>query len=104
HTCLVSALVLAFFCARVEGADSAGVKHYNQDVLPVLTERCYDCHGDGASKGNVTLDQFKSDQELLANRELWLKVLKNVRANLMPPDKKPRLPEKEIHQLEDWIK
>jgi hypothetical protein len=73
-------------------------------VEPVLQEFCYDCHGEGEKKGKVSLDEFKSHEELLGKRDLWLAVLKNVRAGLMPPEKKPRPSEEQKKALEEWIK
>ena len=56
------------------------------------------------SKGKVTFDEFKSDEERLARRELWQAVLKNLHANLMPPENKPRPSEAQRKVLERWIK
>jgi hypothetical protein len=55
-------------------------------------------------KGNVTFDRFKSEREALEKRELWLAVLKNIRAGIMPPAKKPRPAPADIKKLESWIK
>ena len=33
-------------------------EHYREDVEPLLAELCFDCHGDGADKGDVALDAF----------------------------------------------
>src|SRR5262245_36519921 len=44
---------------------------FHKEVQPLLVEYCYDCHGEGMSKGNLAFDSFKSDQELLARRDLW---------------------------------
>lgn len=55
-------------------------------------------------KGNVTFDGFKSEKEALEKRELWLAVLKNVRAGIMPPAKKPRVSPADLKKLESWIK
>jgi hypothetical protein len=41
---------------------------------------------------------------LLANRELWWSVLKNVRAGIMPPTGKARPSDREVRLLADWIK
>ena len=43
---------------------------YRREIEPILKEFCYDCHGDGASKGKVTLDEFKTDGALLGDHEL----------------------------------
>src|SRR5688572_886396 len=75
-----------------------------KDVQPILTKYCYDCHADGMDKGQVAFDVFKSQDELVNNHDLWLRVLKNVRAGVMPPEKKPHPTPEEKHLLESWIK
>src|SRR5439155_11037532 len=92
------------FCPRASGAEIKAAAYFRKDIQPILAEYCYDCHGDGMDKGNVAFDELKSDEELLGKRDLWWAVLKNLRAGLMPPAKKPRPPEKEKRRLEDWIK
>jgi hypothetical protein len=77
---------------------------FARDVQPILTKYCYDCHADGMSKGNVSFDTFKSPDELISNHDLWLAVLKNVRAGVMPPEKKPHPTADEKKVLERWIK
>src|SRR3954467_7586098 len=76
---------------------------FHKEVQPLLTKYCYDCHGDGMSKGGVAFDEVK-DAELTAKPELWSKALRNVRAGLMPPEKKPHPSEAERAVLERWIK
>src|SRR5438552_14494220 len=95
---------LTEFCPRASGAEIKAAAHFRKDIQPILKEYCYDCHGDGMDKGNVAFDEFKSDEELLGKRDLWWAVLKNLRAGIMPPAKKPRPPETEKRRLEDWIK
>ncbi|MFN0050870.1 MAG: DUF1592 domain-containing protein [Planctomycetales bacterium] len=85
------------------GSDS-DADRYQRQIEPVLVEFCYGCHGDGMRKGGVSLDQFASREALLADRELWGKVLKNVRAGIMPPAGAPRLEAQQIHWLAEWIK
>ena len=77
---------------------------FSRDVQPILTKYCYDCHGDGMSKGQVAFDEFKTQAELTENHDLWLAVLKNVRAGVMPPEKKPHPSADEKKVLEQWIK
>jgi hypothetical protein len=73
-------------------------------VQPILQSYCYDCHGDGMDKGQVAFDAFKSDEELVNHHDLWSRVLKNVRAGIMPPAKKRRPTAQEIETLANWIK
>src|SRR6266705_5934141 len=96
-------LALALSCPCTWSATSP-MARFHETVEPMLKEYCYDCHGDGMNKGKVAFDEFKSDDELLARRDLWFAVLRNVRAGLMPPEKKPRPSAEQIRALADWIK
>ena len=69
----------------------------------VLDRYCFDCHGNGIAKGGVTLDG-SSEAEHRANPELWARVLRNVRAGIMPPADEPRPEPAERGLLETWIK
>src|SRR6266705_6304569 len=84
--CMLALAVL--WCPRAGGAELAGAAHFRKNLQPILEQYCSDCHADGMKKGGVVFDEFKSDDELLAKRDLWLAVLKNIRAGLMPPAKK----------------
>src|SRR5262245_1556263 len=66
---------LIIFCIPVCGSENKAANLFRKDIQPILVEYCYDCHGDGMKKGNVAFDEFKSDEELLDNRELWWKAL-----------------------------
>jgi len=94
---------------------AAGIQHlsaekispgqqFRDSVRPVLNKYCSDCHADGANKGDVAFDEFKSDAALLENHDLWWTVLKNLRAGVMPPEKKPRPSNDEKQIVEAWIK
>jgi mono/diheme cytochrome c family protein len=96
-------LVLPFADGGATAADSAAA-NFRREIEPILKEHCYDCHADGANKGQVAFDEFKSDQDILAKPELWSSALKNVRAGLMPPLKKARPTEAQIKALEKWVK
>src|SRR4029450_6505815 len=85
-------------------ASSKGAARFDKEIKPILTQYCYDCHGDGMNKGKVAFDEFKSSEELLGNRDLWFAGLKNLRAGLMPPEKKPRPSPDDIRKIALWIK
>jgi hypothetical protein len=84
-------------------AETAAAAGFRRDVQPILREYCYDCHGDGAKKGQIAFDELTTDKSVL-NDDLWFKVLKNTRAGLMPPHKKPRPSPEDQQKLERWIK
>ena len=87
----------------VLGAELPAAALFRRDVQPILQEYCFDCHADGANKGGVAFDEFKSD-DALVHPDLWLKALKNTRAGLMPPRNKPHPPAEDQQKLERWIK
>lgn len=89
---------------EAEALAKRSVARYQDEIEPILVDHCYGCHAAGMKKGQVAFDQEKSDEALVARRDLWWSVLKNVRAGLMPPSGKRRLSEKEIAALADWIK
>ncbi len=73
--------------------------NFSKDVVPFLTKHCYACHGNGKSKGDLTLDRFKDDNAAMSNRKIWESVQHMVRSGEMPPKEKPRPAAAEIAVL-----
>jgi PAS domain-containing protein len=103
-TWAASLLALAFLSRPAAANDPQAVQRYRKEVQPILAKYCFDCHAEGEKRGNVSFDTFKSDDELVGKRELWHAVLKNTRANIMPPGKRQRPTAEEQQVLERWIK
>jgi len=99
---MVAAAVMAGV-TQTSAAES-GEEKFTREIQPLLAQYCYDCHGDGMSKGKVAFDEFKSHAERMEKRDLWMAVLKNTRAGIMPPEKKARPSAEEQARLERWIK
>jgi hypothetical protein len=76
---------------------------FQKTVSPILQSRCYDCHGDGAKKGGLAFDELTTQEQVLHNPQLWLKVLRNMRSHVMPPPNKPAPTADERQTLERWI-
>ena len=55
--------------------------------LPFLQQWCFDCHGDGASKGDFAMDATEPLTEIQ-----WDKIRRHVLLRTMPPDDKPSPP------------
>ena len=100
----VAVLIFGGIICMGEARAAAADAQFHSKVEPVLKEYCYDCHGDGAHKGNVAFDQWKSDAEVAGNSELWWKALRNLRAGMMPPANKPKPTAEQKKQIESWIK
>ena len=103
-------LILTLLCALAWSgsgralASVAPAAEFKRNVRPVLEEYCYDCHGDGETRGGVALDAFDSTTNFIVSRDVWWRVLKNLRANLMPPAKKPQPTGKQKEVIAHWIK
>ncbi len=44
---------------------------FERDVQPFLEEFCYQCHGLGAHKGDLALDKYKTNEDVLRDRRRW---------------------------------
>ena len=99
-----SFLGLIALCPAARGGDADAVTAFGKEIKPILVEYCYDCHGDGSAKGGVAFDEFPSEEALVKDGELWAKVLRNVRAGLMPPPKKDQPTADHKKTLEHWVK
>ena len=104
HPGFCGILMLLLGCSGVVAAEVSGAAQFHKDIQPILTEYCYDCHGDGEKKGNVAFDAFTSDQSIVTNRDLWWNALKYLRAGIMPPNKKPKPTDAEKQVMANWIK
>lgn len=79
--------------------------YFEAEILPVIEDFCYDCHGDGTSKGDLEMDKHGDDYEgMLRDYGMWKTVLQHVESSTMPPAKKKNQPtEDEREKLVEWI-
>ena len=70
-----------FFCISVTFAE------WNRELLPFLELHCYDCHGDGAKKGGLAMDQLSNDLEDPATFVTWERIYDRAISGEMPPKK-----------------
>ena len=105
-------LTLAFLVPAAARADEKTAVHFNQDVRPILSNRCFKCHGTDLQKGGLDLRTFATATKKLdddqpaftpgdsAHSELFLRVTATERR--MPPKGDPLTPE-QIAVLKTWI-
>jgi hypothetical protein len=79
-------LLLVMFSPAMAAKEDA----FKVGIQPILQQYCYDCHGNGKSKGDLALDHYESVEAIRADRKTWEMVLKNVKSGEMPPEKKPQ--------------
>lgn len=99
----LASMGMSLVSACLAATEPAAIAEYKKSIGPMLEKHCYECHGDGYDKGQVAFDGLETPEQIL-NKALWLKVLVNVRAGLMPADGNPHLSVAEQKKLEHWIK
>src|SRR5437016_2015412 len=63
---------------------------FKDDLQPILANHCYGCHNPQKRKGKLDLQQYADEASVLKARKVWKKVLDQVHAREMPPEKEPR--------------
>ena len=82
-------------------ADPAG--QWQREIIPILENYCYDCHADGAKKGDFSLEAFASIAAMQSRRDIWKRVRENLAYELMPPIDKDQPSPNERRKLIDWV-
>ena len=80
---LIALYLLVCLCV-VEVQAQNKQEQFESLVLPTLKKFCFDCHSGDSKEGGVHFD-LEQQNELLQDEMLWFKVLRNVRADMMPP-------------------
>ncbi|MBI4892233.1 MAG: DUF1553 domain-containing protein [Acidobacteria bacterium] len=110
--CHLGIQVRLFFLALFVLPSSAGTLSFNRDIRPILSDRCFACHGpDAASrKSKLRLDQEGASRQAIVpgdaeQSELYKRITSPSQIKRMPPaylGHKALSPE-EIAKLKQWI-
>ena len=106
-------LLPAAIAIAEDDAERDTMKFFENEVRPLLANRCYECHGEKKKKGSLRLDHISyitkggdSGPALVSGKpddSLIIKAIRYADPDFeMPP--KEKLPEKEIAVLEKWVK
>jgi hypothetical protein len=76
---------------------------WESEVFPLVEFYCYDCHGDGLSKGELDLDRFESIADMRADRGQWQRIRDHLRQRLMPPVDEMQPTSEERGRIVGWI-
>ena len=81
------------------------VKSFNfeNEIIPLLEEYCYDCHGEGAKKGGFKIDELIGLGAFKQNQKKWDRVWKNLNNRNMPPANVFQPYDPEISKILTWI-
>ncbi len=76
---------------------------YKDEILPILEDTCFSCHGEGISKGKFSMDEYQDLSAHLDDRKHWMPVWQNVRSQIMPPSDEDQLSVEQKKKLLAWI-
>jgi len=102
-TLKTAALAVAASLVASTGRAAVSPDDYQKQIVPLLENYCYDCHGEGTKKGGFELDKFKSLDTHLRDTEFWFSVWKNVQSQLMPPSDETQPAAADRERLLRWI-
>jgi hypothetical protein len=99
---MVGGLCLTF---PVKAETVAAVKpDFQNEILPVLTEYCNQCHSTEKQKGDLDLERFNSPAVVKQHPSVWEGVLDQLGNNEMPPKDKPQLSPEQKQRLTAWVR
>jgi hypothetical protein len=83
--------------------DTAGMT-YSANVVPILQENCYSCHGNGntAGSGGILLQGYSNLKTYAANGQLVGNVT-HAPGYVPMPYGLPKLPDCEVNTIVDWV-
>jgi len=77
---------------------------FHTEIVPLLKQHCYSCHGEEEQKAAVTFAEFTDVESLLSGIDLWERALDSVDFEEMPPDPhKTGFTRAEADKLITWI-
>lgn len=100
----IAKLFVALFIVSLSASTNDAETLFLEKIKPVMEQSCFICHDEGSSLGNISFHNYESDRQLIEDKTLWMKVLKNIRAGAMPPNVVFRPSEEDREAIYDFIK
>ena len=76
---------------------------FREDILPVMKEVCFGCHGNKRAKAELNLEAFGAKPDFFRNARMWENVSHMLRLREMPPENKTQPTEDQRILLTDFI-
>jgi hypothetical protein len=76
---------------------------FTKDVVPFFEKYCTGCHGGKKPKGGLDLTKFKDQETAGKARNVFEKVVANLRKGDMPPPSRPQPPAADVERLTAWM-
>lgn len=99
-----AATAFSAFAADGEKPKPSPLEVYQQEIVPILKNHCYDCHDSADAKADLNLEYFDDIDKIHGAQETWQAVLERVYSFEMPPPGKNDLPFDTQSKLVQWLK
>src|SRR6056297_137883 len=100
-------LMLAALPVALAGEEEAALKKwestFDRDVLPIIQQKCVECHQGDDPDGGFDIAQFQSGEIVSKKADVWEEVGKRVRLKEMPPEGSPPLNDQQKGVLHRWL-
>ena len=79
-------------------------KRFENEVLPILKDACFDCHGPQEANEGIALHKYLDVKSVTDDRKVWERILRALRFGKMPPQGGPALVQEKRKLLVEWIR
>ena len=79
-------------------------QQFTENVRPILTKYCVECHSKELAEAEIDLEQFTRLSQLQAEAKTWVKVRVMLNTRQMPPKESKQPTDDEYRQLESWVR
>ena len=77
-------------CVSAYAVYSQESKTFESAVRPILQKSCEPCHNPIEGSGGLNVKEFENQETLTSRREVWLRIMKRMKAGEMPPRRAPQ--------------
>ncbi len=99
----LGSLFLCLFVYLLAVGSIAAEDFYQEKIVTILEDVCYDCHGEGMKKGGFALDKLQARDAELKDVDHWFSVWKNLKTQIMPPADEAQPSEEDRQLILRWI-
>ena len=104
---LICASLLLFFGSTAVSAENASFddlrKQYDEEIYPILTQFCLDCHSTEKQEGEFDLQRFSTLADVRRDPKAWQQVADMLDNGEMPPEDSEQPSGPQRKQLRSWI-
>ena len=95
--------IIAFMACASFGYAEDEEPDFLTEIHPIVQEHCVKCHREDKAKGDLNLERFETDGQVLDAIALWQRAAKRVQSNEMPPGRDNKLPEDQKALFLKWV-